>query len=622
MLKCPFHVGSVKNYIIDGGPTNKHPQLFSGLIAYLTEHARTAKGEFSLAGIVVTHPDHDHIEGVLKLLQEFPPNQTPGGESAKFIFQGPLLVTEYFNSNPQGVELINTLKSSNFSGTEVENPSDAGFKSNFQFHFCPDEHESYNGLAFNHTPSSYCDDIKSFALEAIAKVPARNTVDDSKANLSSIITVWKDPTATDPKDIQAVFTGDSVGYRVLKVVKGKSLKFFQVPHHGSARNSLPLAKNVLPNKAAITLVQQLSAFKVLLAYELDRANWNSIVAMEIGEGVASFNRREFNVKNSITFEGVISYIAPEVVNSLNSNSSIELPSSYTKSKAQYCYEQAVSALNAVENNISSYNNPTGDMSTIFNFPNQAFFGSSRKRLYTTTLKQAQTALDVKVGVLSASHLVYACNVILFQKNNRLLDQVTSLQVSQFYSSFQAKIYYISTVHWQHGHPSPDPHQGLLDGLIQAAVAQRNNCILLLASGNVLNFRRLPNAIPWNKYVQIQYFSESGNASIDSSSGMTVNAEVYKPSSTTSDVLKNIGTQLDRGSTAQYYRKRKRDDDNYFEVTTSYKDSSGNTVQSFLFVKPNSTFGLQQSSVVVYASFGTNASGDTFISVVNDSHSAK
>ena len=54
--------------------------VFRGIAAYLTEHARTAKGEFSLDGIVVTYPDHDHIDGISELLRIFPPTTDPEQE--------------------------------------------------------------------------------------------------------------------------------------------------------------------------------------------------------------------------------------------------------------------------------------------------------------------------------------------------------------------------------------------------------------------------------------------------------------------------------------------------------------------------------------------------------------
>ena len=61
------------------------------------------------------------------------------------------------------------------------------------------------------------------------------------------------------------------------------LNFFgPLLHHGSARNSLPLEKNVLPPNDNITLVKQVFAFRILLAYKFDRDKWDQIVMQEIG----------------------------------------------------------------------------------------------------------------------------------------------------------------------------------------------------------------------------------------------------------------------------------------------------------------------------------------------------
>ena len=127
----------------------------------------------------------------------------------------------------------------------------------------------------------------SLAFSAPPTHAARHTVDDAEANRSSIITVWKDPDPT-KEDYQLVLTGDSIAYRVQQVLKpstagkGKKVIVFQVPHHGSARNSLPLEKNVLPPTDDITLVKQVFAFRILLAYKFDWDKWDQIVTQEIG----------------------------------------------------------------------------------------------------------------------------------------------------------------------------------------------------------------------------------------------------------------------------------------------------------------------------------------------------
>ena len=94
---------------------------------------------------MVTHPDHDHTEGVLELLQKFPPNKPPVDNKAMFTFFGPLLITKYFEKT--------TVKTYSFDGKDIDdNPSNAGFGSNFDFYFLADEKGSYNGLTYTFNP--------------------------------------------------------------------------------------------------------------------------------------------------------------------------------------------------------------------------------------------------------------------------------------------------------------------------------------------------------------------------------------------------------------------------------------------------------------------------------------
>ncbi len=229
-------------------------------MAYLTHAARTTSNEFKLDGIVVTHPDHDHIQGIQRLLKTFPPNEDATETLAKFDFHGPLLITNFFPNVDEGKKLIKTIEEYGFTSENLdENPSGADFGGGFEFHFFKAGDKTHKGVVYK----------KHVAVGVNRRVKraltARNTIDTSPANISSIVTVWKDPSTMDAK---AVLTGDSVGYRVLNIMKpdpaaaGKTVNVFQVPHHGSARNSLPLMENALPSPVNATLVQQVVAFKL------------------------------------------------------------------------------------------------------------------------------------------------------------------------------------------------------------------------------------------------------------------------------------------------------------------------------------------------------------------------
>ena len=78
---------------------------------------------------------------------------------------------------------------------------------------------------------------------------------------------------------------------------------FQVPHHGSARNSLPLEKNVLPPNDDIALVKQVFAFRFLLAYKFDRDKWDQIVSQEMGDyEISRLNKSLRHVKFEVAMK--------------------------------------------------------------------------------------------------------------------------------------------------------------------------------------------------------------------------------------------------------------------------------------------------------------------------------
>ena len=126
------------------------------------------------------------------------------------------------------------------------------------------------------------------------------------------------------------------------------------------------------------------------------------------------------------------------------------------------------------------------MENIFKLPDEIYL--------RTLFKQTMETAEIRVAngeedPIFAEHIASYFKEHLVNKNNRLLDELTAMRVEQFYKRFQAKVYYISAS-GKHGHP----HEALLNGLIQAAVAQRNECTILLSTGNVLNSRKLPNPI--------------------------------------------------------------------------------------------------------------------------------
>lgn len=416
---------------------------------------------------------------------------------------------------------------------------------------------------------------------------SRNKVDTSPTNLSSIITVWSPTSDSDP---QVVLTGDAVGYRVLELFTKptKTLNVFQVPHHGSARNSLPLRKNALPPPRDVALANQVLAFRMILAYTFDKTKWDSFVDKELS-GVYIEN---FQKKYGVTLEKMMSTIVPAMKVALNNNAVIVLPLPYKnakKSKAEYCYDQSV----IVVNKISGPKAP-GNVSINSLVPD--FFDG----LYTSTVTVASLTEQAKKFLNE-----------LAVKSNYLFDEITARQVAEFYSSVQAKLYYISADPKRHGHP----HQTLLNGLIQANVNKKNKCTILLSSGAALQSQHLPDLTTWKEYVTFQYLAESGHATIDSTNGTVIGAVEYVPNTSDNQSRKRARDDLNSSPTAKHFRTVHVSRNGTYKVTTTL-----NNAKYYLSVKTHSEFELKKSEVAVAVELG---SGDknVLLSVTSKKHKA-
>ena len=143
---CQYFVsiGKKKLFLIDGGPTQKGEKklnFFENLIETLLIHG--SYNAFKLDGIMVTHPDSDHIQGVIKLFQQFPPNKFKF-DRPTFLFRGPLLLTTAFLKN----NFIKQLKQYKFVGYRKNNSESIdGFEKLFKFYY-PDPYAT--GVVYNY----------------------------------------------------------------------------------------------------------------------------------------------------------------------------------------------------------------------------------------------------------------------------------------------------------------------------------------------------------------------------------------------------------------------------------------------------------------------------------------
>ena len=198
------------------------------------------------------------------------------------------------------------------------------------------------------------------------------------------------------------------------------------------------------------------------------------------------------------------------------------------------------------------------------------------------------------GPIFAEHIASYFKEHLVYKNNRLLDELTAMRVEQFYKRFQAKVYYISASE-RHGHP----HEALLNGLIQAAVAQRNECTILLSTGNVLNSRKLPKPNEWKDYVTFKYLKEQGYASIDPITGNVDDAREYVPQLGDRNTRKCVREEINGGSAVDFFKKRV---DKRMQTGKIKNTSTGKFNSYFLFVNASSMFELQKEEATVNVAF--------------------
>ncbi|KAF8676973.1 hypothetical protein RHS04_06275 [Rhizoctonia solani] len=224
-------------WLIDGGPVTAMPGQGEALDGSPGKHGYQAYYQFlraavrrfcssdggktidRLKGIIVTHPDRDHMDGIIQLIADWLPDKPENVSVDKPLkFQGPVIVNDIFINSPNAHYLVlkNLLKTKNFKAEKlaVGDPAVPAAMS-------------------NESPS----DLWKMIYQAPAAISRRAlTVDQSVTNISSIITTWDDK--VNPR---IVTTGDSIGSLVLgcvdKLPDKATLGIFKIPHHGSQRNS-------------------------------------------------------------------------------------------------------------------------------------------------------------------------------------------------------------------------------------------------------------------------------------------------------------------------------------------------------------------------------------------------
>ena len=168
-----------------------------------------------LHGIIVTHPDGDHLNGIKKLLEKY---------GREILSKCDIVITKafYWRSRDKLCKQFTKLIDNAYT-TRNDIEVATCLRPGLNCHF-PTE----TGCLFRCAPRDnkvkYIHPSESFLKEQ------PEGIDDNK---TSILTIVNEST----RKCDVVLTGDSNAKEILPFVEGKEIRIFQVPHHGSSANS-------------------------------------------------------------------------------------------------------------------------------------------------------------------------------------------------------------------------------------------------------------------------------------------------------------------------------------------------------------------------------------------------
>ena len=207
-----FFVGQEYNCLIDGG----HAKHLSNIESCMDEYDVMNRHGIQLHGIIVTHPDSDHLNGVTELLEK---------HRHRILNNYDVFVTEAFywkskhNVCTKFLQLMDKVYPERYiitGGTTCLRP---GLNCYF-----PKE----PGCLLR----CMTRDGKGRCIQS-SEIFLKENPKHVDANETSILTVINQS----ERKCDAVLTGDSTAEEILPLVEGKEIGIFQVPHHGSISNS-------------------------------------------------------------------------------------------------------------------------------------------------------------------------------------------------------------------------------------------------------------------------------------------------------------------------------------------------------------------------------------------------
>ena len=440
----------------------------------------------------MTHPDADHIQGILKLFEKFPPNQDLQPGKAKFEFNGPLLLTklffkEHYTSIIRAIERAKFRRQERFySGEEI-----SGFDRWCRFFYPLDE---FPGVLYMYQPSSPA---------SPEMLPAsRYSVDDSEPNKSSTLLV------IDGSSYPLIsLNGDALGYSILKSLENSHPKIFKVPHHGSVHNSIALEKYEPRNKK---LIKKLLATLAFLQIEngshllvdkhiMESQRTEFFKKFELPPETTS-KRKEICKKKRrlkpLFFNDELNYLAHNFIVGLRRHEETQ--------NTTALLHLLTSIYNTIERNLT--NNVRSDDVYTHEVQDMTSFEGIYNSIHNNLCPASANYLTNEGNKVRARKLLFS-----FLETDKVFEQeITFIVNKEFYSRINARTYFISSGEL-HGHPGWE----VINGIIVAAHEYHRahsdyNCRLLLTSGNNIKgdkLRRLRRLRPdWTQFVSLQYFA--------------------------------------------------------------------------------------------------------------------
>ena len=207
-----FFVGQEYNCLIDGG----HAKHLSNIESCMDEYDVMNRHGIQLHGIVVTHPDGDHLNGVTELLEK---------DKHRILNNYDVVITEafYWRSKRNVCTKFLKLMDEVYFDREYIIGGTTCLRPGLNCYF-PKE----PGCLLRCTTR----DGKGRRIQP-SEIFLKENPKHVDANETSILTVINQS----KRKCDAVLTGDSTAEEILPLVEGKEIGIFQVPHHGSSFNS-------------------------------------------------------------------------------------------------------------------------------------------------------------------------------------------------------------------------------------------------------------------------------------------------------------------------------------------------------------------------------------------------